>query len=303
MDKIIGIAGMVLAALVAQETTAALIASESFSVGNGGDYVNAQSFNTAPNSTNLTGNTGFSTDNAWAVGTSLIQPRDYDSLTHTLVQGSTANGMVAVRPGGNGIGRQVSRDLAAVPTGSTFYMSGLISVHTLTALDPDESAAMGLIGSIAVNTYDISSGLHLGVNCDSDGNVYLSAFAAGNTYHLGDALTSATALETQMIVLRLDVNTSGNNDTLTGWIAQAGETNLTQVLSVNNIDTGTAANLKMFVVQSQGGSDSQTASGARLDEFRFGTTLNDVAAIPEPATISTLGVGTLLVLLARRLAR
>ncbi len=303
MNKIIGIAVMVLAALVARETTAALIASESFSVGNGGDYVNSVNFNVAPNSTNLTGNTGFSTGNPWAIGTSLIQPRDYDSLTHTLVQGSTASGMAAVRPGGGGIGRQVSRELAAVPTGSTFYMSGLVSIHTLDAMDPNETIAMGLIGSIGASTFNVGSGLHLGMNTDSSGNVYLSAFAAGNTYHLGDALTVATALQTQMIVLRLDVDTSGANDTLTGWIAQAGETNLTQVLSVNNIDTGAAANLKTFVVQSEGGADAVTAGGGRLDEFRFGTTLNDVAAVPEPATISMLGIGTLLVLLTRRFTR
>jgi len=276
------------------------LAAESFSTGNGSDYVSTSNFAAVVHSSNLTGTTGF-VGKVWTNGTTLINPRSEGDLTHALVQGSTAKGAALIRPGAYSVGRNSNRALAAAPSGSSFYMSGLVKANNLTdSMDAGESAAMGLIDSIAANTWNISSGLALGITRNSSGDFYLAAFAAGNTYTLGSKLTSTQATQTQMIVLKLDVDTAGNNDTLTAWIAQQGSTNLTQVLSISDIDTGTAANLKTFVVQGLGAADAVTATGVFLDEFRFGTQLSDVTSIPEPATIGMLGLGALVAMVARR---
>ncbi len=293
------------AIMMGASASAALIASESFSTGNGSDYVNAQNFNSASNSNVLTGTTGFAdtAGKAWVNGTSLVVPRNFTSLTHTLVQGTPVTGLATVIPGGNGVARNSNRELASAPSGSSFYISGLVRIGGLANIDPDESASMGLIGNIAVNTWDTDTGIHLGLTKDGLGDVYLAAFAAGNTYTLGSKLTSTQATETQMIVLKLDVDTSGNNDTLTAWVAQQGATDLTQVLSVSDINTGTTADLGRFVIQSMGGPDAVTAGGTRMDEFRFGTTMSDVTSIPEPATLSLLGIAAGGLLVSRGLLR
>ncbi|MEI8206573.1 MAG: hypothetical protein WCG03_06820, partial [Kiritimatiellales bacterium] len=218
----------------------------------------------------------------WYPGTTLIQPSSVAGLTHALVQGSTAKGVLNIRTPSTAIGRNSARSLADTPSGSSFYMSGLVKANNLTtSLDVGDNAAMGLIRAIPLNTWNISSGMGLGLTRDSLGDVYLAAFAAGNVYKLGSKLTAAQAAETQLIVLKLDVDTSGNNDTLTAWVAQQGGENLTQVFSVSDMDTGTAENLKTFVVQGQGANATIAGTGVYLDEFRFGTGLLDVTSISE----------------------
>ncbi|MEI8206456.1 MAG: PEP-CTERM sorting domain-containing protein, partial [Kiritimatiellales bacterium] len=66
------------------------------------------------------------------------------------------------------------------------------------------------------------------------------------------------------------------------------------------LNAGTSADLGLFVVQVK--NDPIASSRAvYLDEFRFGTTLQDVTSIPEPATIGMLGLGGILVMLLRRI--
>jgi len=285
---------------VATNVSEELIASESFSTGNGDDYTTATRFVDSLNKSNLTGNVGFSAANTWNDATSLIRPISSVGLTHTLVHGITANGAAEVIPLENSGTRAAVRGLASAPIGTSFYMSGLVSMDgSLSNLDASESAAMGLIGGTSIYSWNIAKGMHLGLTKDSGGDAYLAAFAGGNTYALGGALTAGQASETQMIVLKVDINTDGSLDTLTAWTAQQGATELTDALSVSSIDTGIASDLDTFVLQGQGGADALKAGGVFLDEFRLGTTLQDVTSIPEPATIGMLGLGALFTILMR----
>ncbi|MEI8205382.1 MAG: hypothetical protein WCG03_00730 [Kiritimatiellales bacterium] len=276
--------------IIGASASAERIASESFLNGGAG-YNDTANFAAAPNTTVLAGTTGFTNTagKIWQCGTATIRPRNYTGLTHALVQGTTENGLVFAIPANDtkevksAQGRGSKRVLAAAPAGSSFYMSGLVSLGgSLANLDASESVAMGLNNSFVNLTWNVGLGMHLGLTRNSAGDVYLAAFAAGNTYTLGSKLTLAQAAETQMIVLKLDIDTSGNNDTLTAWIAQQGSTNLTEVLSQTGFDTGVTSDLSAFVVQSVGNPANTLAPGAKLDEFRFGTTLQDVtiAAIP-----------------------
>jgi hypothetical protein len=172
------------AMLMGASASAALIASESFSTGNGSDYVTMTVFNTVANSNVLIGTTGFTNvaGKAWYPGTSIVQPSATNSLTHVLVKGSTANGSLYIRTPNTAIGRNSARSLADTPSGSSFYMSGLVSALNVTnSINVDDNAAMGLIGSIPVNTWTISSGIHLGLSRDSIGDMYLVAFPMGNS--------------------------------------------------------------------------------------------------------------------------
>ncbi|MFA5629742.1 MAG: hypothetical protein WC958_05825 [Dehalococcoidales bacterium] len=90
-------------------------------------------------------------------------------------------------------------------------------------------------------------------------------------------------------------------DTLTAWIADAGATDLTQVLSVSAETASSGADLGKFIVQGQGGSDATTASGVALDEFRFGTSMLDVCAVPERGTIGLFLISGSFSFLVRRL--
>ncbi len=263
--------------------SAELIVSESFSTGNGSDYVSGVKLDQEPNKSNLTGTFGFSASaaNTWFNGTTSIQPKDGAGLTHSLVQGTSAGGglkMSTVNQSGGA--RKSMRKLAATPSGSSFYMSGLVTMNGfLSNLDNGERIAMGLGTNPTNIVFSCETGLFLGLTKDENGDVYLAAFAGGNTYKLGSALTAAQADETQMIVLKLDFNTSGVLDTLTAWTARQTAKELTQVLSISDLDTGSTRNLMRFLVQNQNGMD--TSSGTvYLDEFRFGTTLQDVTNIP-----------------------
>ena len=285
LQYIVSLAAIMLAASASAE----LIASESFSTGNGNDYTNSVGFGVTTNRAKVIGTTGFTTNNLWVGATTALLPRNFPGLTHALMQGTAANGLLSVRPLGatvvSGVTnintRNNTRELASTPYGSSFYMSGLVKANNFTSIDPGESAAMGLNSNSIAGVWDISAGLHLGLTRDIAGDYYLAAFAAGNTYTLGSKLTGTQPTNTQMIVLKLEVDTSGTNDTLTAWIAQHGSTNLTQVLGVTNtINTGTAANLKTFGVQTLGGLDLISSPGVSLDEFRFGTQLSDVRSIP-----------------------
>ncbi|MGE4490142.1 MAG: hypothetical protein AB7E95_11430 [Kiritimatiellales bacterium] len=258
---------------------AVLIASDSFSTGNDtGDYVDNTNLGAAGNVT--VGTVGF-LSTSWAGSTGTIKTYSSYGLTHAWVQGNSANGAVKVIPGINSTERISIRNLDTVLSGSTFYISGLLTMSgALTALDNDESIAMGLAAAdMPGNTFDTTSGLKIGLTKDASGTVYLAAFTAGNTYTLGSGLSSAQAAETQMIVCRMDINETGN-DTLTAWIAQEGDARLTQVLKIDTIDMGTASDFASFVVQGRGAAETHYAGGVMVDEFRFGTTWWDVTSAP-----------------------
>ncbi len=287
---IVSLAAMMMGASVSAE----LIAADSFSTDSA--YINNIRLAIAPNWTNVVGTTGFA-GTQWDYSTYQIMPRSYATLTHAAVTGSpSGTGTALLRPAVS-VDVRTSRPLSSVPSGSTFYMSGLVLVGSLANLNNEQSVTMGLSARLTSGP-TISSGVHFGVTKDSFGNLYLAAFAGGNTYTIGDALTSDRAIQTQMIVLELDM--AAGNDALKVWALEQGATDLTASASItiSNVDIGELSELSYFAIQAF--SSGSTPTGVKMDEFRVGTTLNDVtSAIPEPATISMLGLGALLTMLGR----
>ncbi len=266
--------------------SAELIASDSFSTGNGSDYTNKKNLGDFANMGVLTGTIGFSKSKIWKGSTGTIQPCNYAGLTHALEQGASLNGGLVIIPPASKdrapIARRSHRELSEKSSGSSFYMSALVSMGgALKNLNANESAVVGLCAKVIQDQNvksGIQSGIHLGLTKDNAGDVYLAAFAAGNTYKLGGALTAAQAGETQLVVLKLDMDTSGDNDTLMAWAAQQKDAGLTQVLNTDEIDVGQVGELRTVVVQALGGEDSSFTAGVWIDEFRFGTAWTDVTS-------------------------
>ncbi len=73
--------------------------------------------------------------------------------------------------------------------------------------------------------------------------------------------------------------------TCTAWIALEGDKTLTPAMEVDDLNVSTVSDFTTFIVQSQGGSDAEKASGARLDEWGFGTALADVTEGTPPASL------------------
>ncbi len=273
--------------------SANLIASESFSVDDiTDDYADNQNFDASANEAVVVGTTGFSTENTWQHGTANVRPRGFAALDHGLIVGDTYEGGAVIRGTAGGLGRNSVRQLAETPTGTSFFMSGLVNLPTINHLNNNDRIAMGMIGSIDDNTWDISLGLHLGLYKDDEGDAFLSAYVDGDTHTLGNALTAFSA--DHMIVLGVDLNAN----TVDAWFALEGETTWTHALTLSGVDM-VAADLGSFVLQGLGGGEETTSSGARVDEFRFGTTFESVA-IPEPGVLGLFALGAGFLALIRR---
>jgi len=281
--------------LTAVTASAALIASESFDTTTSAtDYTPGKTFTEEGNQSKFGGTFGF-TPKEWFNGTGAIKARGMFSLTHNGLVGSSAErGVVEIDAGNSN--RNSQRELASPPaSGSVFFMSGLVYARNTNTdgWSDGQGITMGLSSNALASSVASYSGLHLGL-LKEGGEVYLAAFAGGNSYKLGDALTAAQKGQTQQIVLKLDLD-AGGEDTLTAWVAQAGAIELTQALSINADIFDSAADLRYFTLQRRGGT---SGSGiVELDEWRFGTTLESVTVIPEPATLSLFilsGIGCML---------
>jgi len=252
----------------------------------GSTAVGAPAYN---NTVVVAGSTGFNAANPWNGTTGGISVDVGISLTNPGLVGGSATGSVRLTPFSGTTDRNTSRALAATPTtSSSYYMSGLI--RGTTVADNGKAGTAGFMPSIALNTFDISTGIHMGLHVES-GALKIAAFANNQTFNLvtlggsGPALTSV-----HQIVLRLDVNASGN-ETLTAWHAIAGATSLTEGLAPTDIGNfwSSAADLDTFALQIRGAGASSQNVGF-FDEMRFGTTMDSVTSIPEPSTYALLAL-------------
>jgi len=249
-----------------------LIASESFSVP---PYTDALSFGNTNNSRgNVGGTTGFSSTDLWERNTANVTSRAGGGLTHALVVGRAMDGYALSRPGT--ADRICYRDLKQAPEGSSFYMSGLVSMQgNLTNVLDNGMAVMGLSARSLLSAEDLSSGLFLGLTRGAGSDVFLSALAGGPIYTLGSALTPAQAGGAHLIILRVDIG-AGATDKLFAWIAMDGATEVTFAGSWIGLDIADSGeDLRMFGVASIR-SGIGTSFGAALDEWRFfGTSSQD----------------------------
>jgi len=248
----------------------------------------------------VAGNSGFNATNTWQnnTGTNLVTANT--SLTHSGLVGGSQVGSLIVQSLSSGQGNRNShRLLAAAPTAaSSYFMSALIQGSSTVSAN-GSAATVGFIPSStapASSVFTISTGFHMGLHAEG-GILKIAAFANGQTYNLLNLANT----DTYQVVLRLDVNASGN-ETLTAWYAANNATSLTQALVPTDIGTfwSTSADLQRFVLQNRGAGDTTEQVGF-FDEMRFGTTLGAVTAIPEPSAFALLATSlSALVFLRRR---
>jgi hypothetical protein len=233
----------------------------------------------------ISGNSGFRAqiaDNAfgWQSGTALVRPSDLGGLSHPLMPGSTHLGYALLKGENTQRTRQSRRQLGTQLSGDEFYFSGLLSmVNGLHDMRDGDRLLMGVSNlSSLVGLGNFDNGFFLGLHKDA-GKVYLSAFADGQIIALGDPLTPSQALGTSMIVLRVQLGTGRNNDTLTAWYALNDDKQLTLGATIDGLNiAANVADLTHFSLMSQvTGTVTGFTEGTAFDEMRLGSSPSAVA--------------------------
>jgi hypothetical protein len=296
MSKVLVGSGVLGAVVCAQ---GALIASEGFkatTTGGGTDYTTSVALNTAANSNVVSlGSSGFS-GTTWVTGSGLLRPLT-NSLTHNLLTGTAQSGSLGIQASSSN-DRNTSRSLSSAPqVASSYFLSGLVNVPASGSLAVGDQRAMGFMDAIANNTFSSISGFHLGIRRDAT-STYLTAYANSTAYNLLNLAGHYGT--TYQVVLKLDVNSSGN-ETMTAWYAQNGATELTEAILNQNVGEiwNDVGDLDTFVAQTD--STGTTTLHLPFDEMRFGTTLGDVTVIPEPTTLGLFIISSCTVFFIRRI--
>ena len=250
----------------------------------------------------VTGNTGFDStqtgfrtggfDNKiwWGQPTADNRPSHFDFphsgiTTHPTGSGTGNSAGLKVS---NSLTRVASRNLASLPpSSSVYYMSGVVRVVNVARLGTDSYASMGLVNESQNNNIGFNTGMHLGARKSASDIVTLAAFAGGQAFDLSLPAGSTPFTAMWQIVLRLDVNETGD-DTLSAWVGLHNATELHEALAPTIVSTFTStSDLSRFMLQASQGT-AAAADPIFFDEFRFGTTLESVTtmAIPEPAHLA-----------------
>ena len=273
---------------------AALIASDSFATGVGGDdYGNGvQLRGQSP----TVGVTGFDADEEWlGAGTSSFFSTSTVSLTHSLVAGTTMTGSIGDFDGGFD-DRSNERDLlpTAVPDSSEYYFSFLFQGNAL--IDGSFGLADGGTGSN--DDPRELTGVQVGVgdsdtDTDTDFDDVLLYINGTPTTILTDYDTSTTYLALVSIIDDAGV------DTITASVFADGDSLGSPAGTAMGTATLSAGDLDELALARDTEQSSASDPDLFVDEFRFGTELSDVV-IPEPASLALLGLGGLMLLPRRK---
>ncbi len=274
----------VIISLVSTSAQASLIASEAFWTSPAPEtYTNGSlASSDSPQGPVNAGNFGFSTEDVWVNSSGFFRSSnalDYSHTALTPTDGRDGNthyvGMVKVRGWEAAGARNSTRALAdPLPASDSYYLSGLVTYWG--TMDDGDFMAAGMGANLGTAIiHNIGFGFHFGLS-KSDGGVFLSAFAGDQIFTLAPE-TSGT---TYQVVLRLDVNARGQ-ETLSGWYAADGASELTKGFTAQVETWGGAEDLSNLVVQ-MNSATTQVADEVHLDEIRFGTSLASVTTLPKP---------------------
>jgi len=299
MNKIMKTVCVVFAILSSYKASAALIASESFSTGNGSDYTDNKSFTDAVNKANITGTVGFTAD--WSTGTALIVPRPQTALAGPNFNYSAVSGSVDgwVWNKTYHEDRAARRELSSPPAaGTTVYMSSLVMRAGVTSLNTNDVTTIGFGTVSGGQAYSIATGMHVGIQRNAAGEYRRIAGIGGSLYDLG----AATAWQTDQIIVKMVLNASGT-ETVSIGLVDGGSSTLSWIYENLSIEAwSTTESMNALVIQLDGSTNVVTAAGTAFDEVRLGTSLSDVTLIPEPATVGFVGAGALLMMIIRRVS-
>jgi len=272
---------VVFAILSFHKVSAALIASEPFSTGNGSDYTDSKSFVDAVHKANVAGTAGFTAD--WSTGTALIVPRPQTALagahfSYSAVSGSVGGWVWNKTYEGD---RASRRELSSPPAaGTTVYMSSLVMRAGVTSLNIDDVATIGFGTVSGGQAYSIATGMHVGIQRNAAGEYRRIAGIGGSLYDLG----AATAWQTDQIIVKMVLNASGT-ETVSIGLVDGGSSTLSWLYEDLSIEAWSdEASMNALVIQLDGGNSAYivSAAGAAFDEVRLGTSLSDVTASQIP---------------------
>ncbi len=137
------------------------------------------------------------------------------------------------------------------------------------------------------NATSLFAGFHVPYSAD------LTGFSLGsvNSTSLGAATTLGSIINisntvVHLILIRIDFNTSGVNDTVSLWVDPPAGTNSPGAAANSIVSTFDVGTITAFGVNVTGG------YAAKVDEFRTGNTYGSVVSAPNPTVVTTVAVST-----------
>jgi hypothetical protein len=231
----------------------------------------------------------------WVTGSNVVKYDHDGGLTHAGIGGETGGSLwhdfASDQRGGD------SPDAAFNPftgaaSGTEYWLSGLIQINNL-----GETTVIGFGNTETVNFW--------GFGVDAEGDVFLQGSdngGAANTtgaYH-DTGIDIVADGSTYLFLSRATkgTGTSPTNSTIDFWFNHS-DTSSVGALGGATFTTGADSKIG----RESGAYNvvfAQLAFGNRVDEIRFGDSLTDVVAIPEPSTFALLGIALGSLLLFRR---
>jgi hypothetical protein len=309
------VAFFVASTVTVMSAQAALIAADPYPVGTNraaGEYAVDTSIQSTANDGLVT--PGFATGRyTGGTGTSNFVARA-TGYNHAASNATSATGRVQWVAGPlDELNRSVARNLSpAVPTSDTYYMSHLLSRADIPAAGGNGYVLTGF-GNTTFPTLGTTSGNLLGVYvgfaqdgvADNFGNLVIrtrneDAATSADTVLVNGANTS-TASTVYHVVMKVDVDTAGIQDTITWWLNpedSSSDASLTATADATGSFNAVAISAGSDLARLNYAARRWNAN-AFFDEPRLSTDLAGLGlAVPEPAGLAGLAMGALL--LARR---
>ncbi len=280
-------ASLGVAAVVSFAPTTALavpIASDSFAVGVSNGYTVGNLTGQNPSF----GASGFSANWSPLSGSTSDLVAETGGLTASLVQGSTQPGQASHIGTGNNTRANYHR-VSSVPASTEYYFSFLLSSTA------GNAAQFGLSPQGAQNALP-TQGVRVGVTAANNIVLYVDGLPS-------TILTGYTPSTTYFVLVDIANVAGTGNDTVGARVFSSTATDLSTPLgTATPITTADISGDLTYLGLSK---NATTSTGADFDEFRFGTTIADVAnitAVPEPSSVAMLlgGFGLLVVRAMRR---
>lgn len=176
--------------------------------------------------------------------------------------------------------RQLNRQLNPVPSSSEWWFSIMVN-----RIEWSDTASSSYIVGGFTTDQNGTNGLQVGYsNGNGDGAPDLVLRSGGTLTNL---LADAPQNDTQYVLVKLDLNTSGN-DTVSVWVDPLSVSPL-GAADVVITDQNISDSLSPFTYSRY--ESPQDSGHIKFDEIRLATDLNSITGIPEPTSMVLCGIG------------